>query len=274
VNRGWALLLLLVASPLCAEEAEESVELPYVRLELSARGGAPIRAKIKKGRDAEVQAFQPSKDAHLPNTPTWGVSGELDVQPLEWASVGILYWELRHDGPRRSIHYEGLSLGGRTFSGRTQLNTRIQIRFAEVSLRYVWKHTPRVRLWFGLGAAWISYRIALRGDRLRATARIEDFLAPSLSYQLEARLGAWATLFFTSGIAVSPQRFPGLTSRLRVGLRWHIAPHLELVTGLGLRNGFLGEFSEQVGKDVRSGHRWRRVRFSALGFDVGLAFTL
>ncbi|MGE0706756.1 MAG: hypothetical protein AB7N76_06085 [Planctomycetota bacterium] len=280
-------LALLAGAPTRAEEggavapgsgadtepwADALPELPRIRLELTGRLSRPLRAGARLGRGA--RGFETAKDAHVPDVPALGLAAELDVQPLEWASVGALYWELDQDGPRRSLHYSGISLDGATFLGGTRLETRVRIRFAELSARYIWRDDGRLRLWFGLGAAWGSFQVQLRGGGLRARGHTQDLFAPSLSYELDARLGRWASLYFTSGIAAAPARFPSIATRFRVGLRWRLSERFELVTGLGVRTGLLGTWQEQIARDATTGHRWGRVRYMTVGLDLGLALRL
>ena len=257
-----------------ARGAESEPELPWLRLELSGRLASPLRAKLKTGEDRLAAGFLTARDARVPNRPAWGFNAELDLEVLDWAGVGLVYWGLGQDGPRRALHYEGLNLNARRFAGGTPLSARLEAHFAEVSLRYVWVHRPRLRLWFGLGAAWGSLRLALRGAGLRATTRLQAAFGPSLSYELAARPLDWLVLYFTSGIALSPQRFPSWTSRFRVGLRLRLLPGVELVTGIGLRNLVFGGWREQVGQEVRPGHRWRYARVTSVGLDLGLSFSL
>ena len=255
-------------------EQEGPRELPWLRLELSGRIASPLRGRFKTGEDRLADGFLTAKDAHVPNRPALGLNAELDVEVLDWAGVGLVYWGLWQDAPRCSIHYEGLNLNGRRFAGGEPLSARLDAHFAEVSLRYVWVHRPGLRLWFGLGAAWGSLRLALRGAGVRATTRLQALFAPSLCYELAARPLDWLVLYFTSGIAVSPERFPSWASRFRVGLRLRLLPGVELVAGIGLRNLVFGDWRELIRKDVRPGHRWRHARVTNVGLDLGLSFSL
>lgn len=245
-----------------------------VRLELWARLGAPVSGKAKLGRDSQVRGWRFDRDARHPSRPSWGYGAELDVEVFDWASVGVSGWEIVQPSGRRRIHYEGIELDGHAFAGETRLTTRIELRYSEVSLRYVWRNDERVRLWFGIGVAWLSTRLALRGDRVRATTRISEVFAPSLTYALEAKLGAGFEVFLLSGIAFAPQRFPSLTTRFRVGFGYRLVPGVSLRLGVGLRNAFLGEAREQLSKRVRPGHDWRRIRWTSLGAELGVAFSL
>jgi hypothetical protein len=268
-------LLAAFAGRGLAEEAEPAPESrPRLRLELYGRLGPALDGKVKLGREGLARAWSLRKDARAASKASWGAGVEVDFEVLDWASVGVSAWELGQFGARRRIHYEGLELDGRAFAGNTRLTTRVQLRFAELSLRYVWRNDDSIRLWFGIGAAWLSTRIALRGDRLRATTRAAEVFAPALTYALEARLGAGFEVYLLSGIALAPQRFPTLTTRLRVGFGYRLLEGLSLRMGLGFQNAFLGEAREQLSKRVRPGHDWRRIRWTSLGLEFGLSFSL
>jgi len=271
-----ALLLLLPLSGIClGEEREQPAESgARLRLEVYGRLGAPLEGKVKLGREGVARAWELGKDARAPARASWGAGAEVDFEVLDWASVGVSAWEVGQFTARRRIHYEGLELDGRAFAGNTRLTTRVQLRYSELSLRYVWRNDASIRLWFGIGAAWLSTRIALRGDRLRATTRSSEVFAPALTYALEARLGAGFEVYLLSGIAVALQRFPSVTTRLRVGLGYRLLEGLSLRLGLGFQNAFLGEAREQLSKRVRPGHDWRRIRWSSLGLELGVSFSL
>jgi len=271
-----ALVLLGLALPAWGEPGSggsEPGDLPRVRVELSLRLAAPFRTQVKIGPERSVHGFEPSKDAHQPNTLALGLALELDVKVVSWASLGLSAWGVEQEGPTRHLHYEGISVGGRLLPGGARAATTQRIAYAELSLRYVWTHTPRVHLWFGIGPAWAEYRIDLDGAGLRARGRAEAVFAPALTYSLAARVNDWISIFLTSGIAVSPTRFPSYVSTYRIGLRWHLGAGLELVTALAGHNGHITSAYELWSDDVREGHRWRSARWNTVGLELGLAWS-
>lgn len=274
----FGLLLTLSSGVASAEDAlpaeSEARARARLRFELYGRGGPPLEGKFKLGREGQARAWHLGKDARAANRASWGAGVEADFEVLDWASVGVSGFELGQEGARRRIHYEGLELDGRSFAGNTRLSTAVQLRYAELSLRYVWRNDAKVRLWFGIGAAWLSTRIALRGDRSRATTRAAEVLAPALTYALEAELGAGFEVYLLSGVAFAPHRFPSVATRLRVGFGYRLVPGVALRLGLGLQNALLGDARELLSKRVRPGHDWRRIRWSSLGLELGLSFSL
>lgn len=256
------------------QEADEpEADLPRVRLEGTLQATALVSSKVKHGPERQVHGFEPHKDGHLPIRLEAGWFAQVDVVMWSWASLGAVAWSTHAAGPKRRIHYEGIQLNGRSFAGGDRLKTTIAIRYAEVSLRYLWRRDADVQLWFGIGPAWISYRIALRGDRVRATSRMETVLGPSFTYALAARVKDWLSLFLESGFAVAPShRFPSVVAGTRLGVRLHLGAGVELVLALNNRVGVLSE-STQLG-NVARGHNWRKARFFVLGLELGLGFSL
>ena len=98
----------------------ETDELPRVRLELWAQVLTSLRGKVKKGPEATVRGFEFARDARIPRLARLGVAAELDLKVFSWASLGAHYQHLFNRGPRRRIHYEGISLNGRSLAGGTQ----------------------------------------------------------------------------------------------------------------------------------------------------------
>lgn len=275
---GRLLVLLLLAgcgSALGADPEEEPRSSPFLRLELWGRTGPPVDATIKLGREGEATRWKLRHDARRPSAPSWGYGANLDLEVTNWASVGLTGWEIQQPTGRRRIHYEGIDLDGRVFPGDTRLTTRIELQFAELSLRYVWRNDGRVRLWFGIGAAWLSTRLSLRGaNGQRATTRWSNVFAPSLSYSLTARVFESFELFLLSAIAFAPTRFPSLTTRYRLGLGYELTPGFSIRLAVSLRSAFLGETREQLTKRARPGHDGRRIRWNSFGVEFGFAFSL
>lgn len=252
-------------------DPREDPRHPRLRIELSGRAFAFV-TKVKKGPDALVQGFSPHKDGHLPGQINLGYSLNVDVRVFSWSSVGAVFTSMHVDGPHRNLHYEGIRLNGRSFPGGARARTSITVRYAELSLRYVWTHSQKVHLWFGIGPAWVSYRIALRGKPLRATGRIEAMLGPAFTYELSGRISELLSIFLNSGFAFAPARMPSYVVNNRLGLRWHLGAGFELTTALTTQSGRLTDSVEAFG-DPRAGHRWRRARWASTAIEVGLAFS-
>ncbi len=256
-------------------EAEgEAPPLPWLRLELTGRAGFPLIGKFKHGPESNSTGVDLQKDAHLPARPTWGITALVDVELASWCSLGAVYWGMANGGPSAEVHYRGITLDEVTFPGGSRVRTDVDIQYAELSLRYVWVNRETVRLWFGIGPAYLHARLRLRGEGRRARADVAALLGPALTYQLEARVGP-VTLFLSNGITLGlSDRLPSFVSSSRFGARWHLGGGLQVVTAIDLRNGLLTSWNEQLRRDhLTQGHEWSRVRFNNAAVEVGLAWT-
>lgn len=257
-----------------SDSRDPRAESPRVRIELWARGGPPLEGKVKLGREAQARSWSFREDARIPPRPSYGFAADLDLEVFDWASVGVSAWEVRTSSARRRIHAEGLAVDGRAFGGGERLTTRIELRYAELSLRYLWRNERRVRLWFGIGAAWLSTRIRVEAADRGATTRWAEVFAPSLTYALEARFAERWQVFLLSGIAAAPHRFPSLTTRFRLGLGYELWPGVWARSALSVRSALLGNLSELTSQSVPAGHAWRRLRWLSLGLEAGIAVSL
>ncbi|MCO5168675.1 MAG: hypothetical protein M9894_20225 [Planctomycetes bacterium] len=247
---------------------------PRVRLEAYARITAGIQSRVKHGRQGVAGSFETGHDAHVPNTPAFGYRFIVDARVHERVSLGVHYTRVVVEGPRRRIHYRGIGLGDTRLPGGTPVETTIDLQVGEVFARYVVKDSETIRFAIGLGAAWASHRVRLSSDVGSAGGRVETFFFPTVSYWLSVRLFPFVSVFFESlSGMIAPLRFPSLLSELRGGLRWHLGDRLELLTAVGSSWGMISDLDDHFGGRRTGSHRWRRATWSAIGGELGLAFT-
>ncbi|RMG10954.1 MAG: hypothetical protein D6731_16510 [Planctomycetota bacterium] len=250
--------------------------LPRVRLELGVTSYAFLVARTKAGRQGVATAFDPFVEGGLPGGPTAALSAYLDVKLWSWASLGGMYWGLHQAGGAHHIDSRGIGLHDTIFPGGLRVRAQVALQHAELSLRYVWFHTRRVHLWFGIGPSWFSFRVALRPPGAPgASRRIEAFFAPALTYSIAARIPGADSLriHLSSSIAVSYAQWPSFVAWSRFGLRYAVTPGIELTCALNARNGIIAREKGITRYPVTSGYRHRRVRWSAVGLEVGVAFS-
>lgn len=266
-----------VAEPPSAPGTDEHLAYPYPRFRLEAyvRVNAGYRARIKYGRNGTANTWEPEHDAHVPQVPVPGYRFIFDARIVRRISLGVHYTRLLVDGPTRSIHHAGIGVQSTRFPGNTRVETKIDLQVGEVFARYVVLDSRRARLAVGTGAAWASQRVHLVSDMANAVGRVEAFFAPTITYWFSLRLVPVVSFFFESMTGViAPWRFPSLVSEFRTGFRWHLGPYVELVTAIGSSWGMIHDTDDLFGgKRDGSTKYWRRVEWSSLGGELGLAIT-
>lgn len=261
--------------PATGTDAHLAYPYPRFRLEAYVRVTGGYRARVKHGRNGIANTWEPEHDAHLPQVPVPGYRFIFDARLVKRISLGVHYTRLLVDGPTRSIHHAGIGLQATRFPGNTRVETKIDLQVGEVFARYVVLDSRRARLAVGTGAAWASHRVHLVSDTANASGRVEAFFLPTVTYWFSLQLVPVVSFFFESMTGViAPWRFPSVVSEFRIGFRWHLGGHVEIVTAVGSSWGMIHDTDDLFGgKRKSSTKHWRRAEWSAIGGELGLAIT-
>ena len=236
-----------------AEDTTNDKRVPKFRLELWGRLAAMVpNIRYKKGPEGIAHHRRTRRDHHMPGLPLTGYRFILDVKFLTSLLVGIHYDRTVYEGPRRRLHHRGVSIQSRFFPGGLPVRTRIDLQYGEAYLRWVIRDNARIRLAIGLGAAWASARVRIRGQGLRADGRVEEFFAPTISYYAGIYPVPWLGLWLESSTSVvSLTRFPSLASNFRAGLRFPFGP-AELMLAFSMAAGQIEDLEDRI-KKLESG---------------------
>lgn len=228
--------------------------------------------KTKQGPAAFAHTIHLEKDAHLPIhlVPAWRVLGELQT-PIRLAFGGE-YGSMIVDGPRRHVHYKGLTLGTTFHPGGSQLETRLELQHASAHVRFVIFDDDRLHLSVGSGAAWAGFRLGTSARQLgHESRRVDVAFGPTINYRVSWRLAEPVSLFLesTTGL-LAPLKLTALYSSLRLGALWHVAEGLCVITALETVSAGLEDHDDRWGGRPTGSHRFEQASWASLGLEVGL----
>lgn len=255
-----------------SEDLEEPLNLPRIRLELWFRGGGLGGTKFKKGPHYNARRFDLHKDARVPRIPVFGLRAVAEVRFHEDWSVGAHATGAVLEGPKRRLHYRGISLQGRRLRP-LRARTQVELAFAQAFVRMVFRDDSRIRLSFGAGLAWTTLRIRIRNRLERADGRFQAYLAPTIGYFFSFRLFEHCHIWIESTNAlIAPLRFPSYASEARAGLRFPFGPNFELGLGVGLSSAQIEDVRELWGgQEPPDTFRWRRTNWSLVTLELGVS---
>ena len=251
---------------------EPPLSLPRIRLELWFRGGGLGGTKFKKGPHYNAHRFDLHKDTRIPRIPIFGLRAVAEVRFHEDWAIGAHVTGAVLEGPKRRLHYRGVSLQGRHLSS-LRSRTQVEIAFAEAFVRMVFRDDSRIRLSVGAGVAWASMRIRIRNRVERSDGRIQTFLAPSVGYFFTFKLFEHCHIWIESTNAlISPLRFPSYASEARAGLRFPFGPNFEIGLGVGLSSAQIEDVRELWGgQEPPDTFRWRRTNWTLVTLELGVS---
>jgi hypothetical protein len=249
------------------------LDLPRIRLELWGLVGAFGTVKVKAGPERNAHLIEVHRDARLPRTPALGWRAVFDVRFHKDWLVGGQVGQLSLEGPRRQLHYRGISIQSR-YLAPLPARTKIDTWLGEVFVRYVIRDNPRVRFMLGIGVTWTSLRLRVSTRVNRADARIQDVFGPSFGYYLAIEFFPPVIVFLESLTAlVSPLRFPALASDIRAGFRLPLGGGFELGLAVAFTSVQIEDTKDLWGSGKpRLGHRHRRATWTSLGAEIGISW--
>lgn len=227
--------------------------------------------KTKQGPAAFAHTIHLEKDAHLPShlVPAWRVLGELQT-PIRLAFGGE-YGSMVVDGPRRHVHYKGLTLGTTFHPGGSELETRLELQHASAHVRFVIFDDDRLHLSVGSGATWAGFRLGTSARQLgHESRRVDVAFGPTINYRVSWRLAAPVTLFLenTTGL-LAPLKLTALYTSLRLGALWHVTEGLCVITALENFSADLEDYDDRWGGKPTGSHRFEQASWASLGLEVG-----
>jgi len=254
------------------EDSAVAPSLPRIRLELWFRGGGLGGTKFKKGPHYNAHRFDLHKDTRIPRIPIFGLRAVAEIRFHEDWAVGFMATGAVLEGPKRRLHYRGVSLQGRHLRS-LRSRTQVEIAFAQVFARMVFRDDSRIRLSVGAGLAWASMRIRIRNRVQRSDGRVQAYLAPSIGYFFTFKLFEHCHIWIESTNAlISPLRFPSYASEARAGLRFPFGPNFELGLGVGLSSAQIEDTRELWGgQEPPDTFRWRRTNWTLVTLELGVS---
>ena len=253
------------------ELGEENPSLPRIRLEIWLRGGGLGSTRVKKGPQYNAHMIQLHRDTHVPRIPVFGFRAVAEIRFHEDWSLGAHLTAALLKGPKRTLHYRGVSLQGRTLAPQRS-RTSVEMTFAQAFVRRVFRDNARIRLSFGAGVSWISFRLRIRNRDQRSDGRIQDVLAPSIGYFFSFRLFEHLAVWVESTNAlISPMRFPSYATEARAGLRFPFGA-FEFAAGVGVSSAQLEDVRELWGGEKPPAtYRWRRASWTLVTLELGMS---
>jgi hypothetical protein len=253
----------------------EDRHVPRLRLEAYLRVAPLVNAKVKHGPQALAHAWSSTREASVPNTPALGQRWLIDLKVHRWLTAGVAWSQLVVEGPRRGIHFRGISHAGVYFAPDSLVATTIDVQTGEAWLRLVVADDDRVRFMIGVGAVWGSVRTTFHRGDLGAGGRVETIFTPTLSYLLAVRLGTLPASVFVESVTApfAPWRFPSLFSETRAGLRIAAGGGVELILSLSFVSGQIADTDDLWGGRPSPRKRFRMATWYAPAAEFGVAWT-
>ncbi|MEZ6189200.1 MAG: hypothetical protein R3F62_29890 [Planctomycetota bacterium] len=245
---------------------------PWIRLELLGGVGSPIASEFKVGPVALAHTVRPLHDTHLPHRPSLSSYVRLEVRATDYLAVQGSWFQQIQRGPRRHLHYKGVSVGGVFLPGGTPTRTTLDVQLATGSLRYLVLNDGTFYLGLGIGVAWGSFRVRLSGgDAGSVGKRVEEWFGPTLGYRFVFRAASFLSIYLENELGlIAPARLPATFTTSRIGLLWHFGEHVALVTGFQGTTGRFEDAQDLWGGRPRPGGRFRQASWQAGGGEVGL----
>lgn len=251
---------------------EADPERPRIRLEAVGGVGSPIRSEFKIGPVAFAHTVRPNRDAHLPSGPSLSSYLRLEVRLSDAISVQGWWFRQVQRGPRRHLHYKGVTLGTTFLPGGTPTRTTLDVQLGGGNVRYLVLNDGTFYLGVGVGVGWGSFRVHFSGrDAGHAGKRVEEWFGPTIGYRFEFRATSFLSVYLENEFGlIAPARFPSTFTLTRAGLLWHFGEHVGLVTGVQGTNARLEDHKDLWGGRPRPGHTWRQANWQAGGVELGL----
>ncbi len=232
-----------------------------------------IDGRVKKGRSRQATTIDLQKDTHLPIVISPGARAVFDVKVHPNLAIGVHATGLLFEGPKRRLHGSTKVLQSEVFDSTVPTETIVDLRLAELFVRYVVRDNEQVRLAFGIGAAWGQLRLRMRSELARARGRVTAIFAPTIGYHFSVRAHPRVVVFLESVTAViAPTRFPSYLSEFRVGLRFPLFAGVELIAAGSMWSAWLEDLRDIWGPRPTGNHKEREATWTVLGLELGMAW--
>jgi hypothetical protein len=241
-----------------------------LRLELSGRMVWLTASKLKEGPNRDVHTAHPRHDTDLPGIPQYGIRGLFDLKLADRWLLGGFYTHLFVHSERRATRKDLALDTGRVFKGEKG-RTLIDVQLAELFLRYVVLDEHRLRLSFGLGAAYGSFRLRF-DDAGYAEGRVQEYFL-SINYTVQFKVAGPLNLYIESMFGfLAPHSLLSYVSEFRAGARIDLFPGMQLILAGTSMTGQVQEYLDVWGGKRTQGHRFRKASWSIQGLEIGVAY--